>query len=88
MSATSAAQGEAPEGRREVVVVPKRIGGSIALFLPAEVVQREGIREGVPVQVKVSRAETRIFGLLKREGEKHEPFDRHKEGLWPDDDED
>ena len=67
----------------EVTVVPKRIGGSVAVFLPADAVRREGIREGVPVRITVERrGKPRALGLLKGEIP-YEPFDRHKEGLWP-----
>jgi hypothetical protein len=67
----------------EVTVIPKRIGGSVAVFLPAEVVRREGIREGVPVRLTVGRpGKPRVLGLLKGKLP-YEPFDRHKEGFWP-----
>ena len=67
----------------EVIVIPKRIGGSVAVFVPAEVVRREGIREGVPVRISVERrGKPRVLGLLKGKLP-YEPFDRHKEGLWP-----
>ena len=68
----------------EVTVVPKRIGGSVALFLPAEVVKRSGIREGVPVRIAISKdGRSEALGALKRKG-RHKPFDRHAEGFWPD----
>jgi len=68
----------------EVTVVPKRIGGSLAFFLPAELVRREGIEEGVPVRVAVvNRPRPRVRGLLKGKV-RYEPFDRHAEELWPD----
>ncbi len=68
----------------EVMVVPKRIGGSLAIFLPAEVVRREDLHAGVPFRISIKRPErTAVFGLLKGKV-KYTPFDRHKEGLWPD----
>lgn len=67
----------------ELTVVPKKIGGSIAVFLPAEVAKREGIEEGVPVRIIVEKQDrTAVVGFLKGKLP-YEPFDRHKEGLWP-----
>ena len=69
----------------ELTVVPKRIGGSVAIFLPADVVRREDIRPGVPMRIVIHRpSRTAALGLLKGKV-KDEPFNRHKEGLWPDD---
>lgn len=61
----------------EVTVVPKRIGGSLAVFLPADFVRREGIREGQSIRVVV-RAKGRhpALGLLKHIP--YEPFNRHE----------
>lgn len=68
----------------DVTVIPKRIGGSMALFLPADVVKRRRIREGVPVKVTISSdTRAKALGVLKRRG-RHRPFDRHAEGFWPD----
>ncbi|HEV8360883.1 MAG TPA: AbrB/MazE/SpoVT family DNA-binding domain-containing protein [Candidatus Thermoplasmatota archaeon] len=67
----------------ELTVVPKRIGGSLAVFLPAEVVQREGIVEGRPVRIRVQRdLRPSPLGLLKGKVG-YEAFDRRKEGFWP-----
>ncbi|MBM4250130.1 MAG: hypothetical protein FJ149_12055 [Euryarchaeota archaeon] len=68
-----------------VTVIPRKIGGSITLFLPASVVKRHRIREGVPVRVAINppRRRARVLGVLKR-GRRHVPFDRHAEGFWPD----
>jgi hypothetical protein len=68
----------------EVTVVPKRIGGSIVLFLPAEVVRKRRIREGVPVRVTIGpEARAKALGALKRR-RRHRQFDRHEEGFWDD----
>lgn len=68
----------------EVTVVPKRIGGSLAVFLPADVVRREGIREGMPIRIVIAgKQRPKVLGLLK-DKVPYEPFDRHKEELWPD----
>ena len=68
----------------ELVAVPKRIGGSLAVFLPAEVVRRERIREGVPIRVVVERrAKPQVLGLLKGVVP-YEPFSRRKERWYPD----
>jgi len=68
----------------EVTAVPKRIGGSLAVFLPADVVRREGIREGVPIRIVIAEKQRpKVLGLLKGKVP-YEPFDRHKEERWPD----
>lgn len=68
----------------EVTVVPKRIGGSLAFFVPADVARREGIREGVPVRVTIEKkGRPKALGLLKGRVP-YEPFERRKEGFWPD----
>ena len=67
----------------EVTVIPKRIGGSMAIFLPADVVKRRKIKEGVPVRVTISAdKKTKVLGVLKRR-KRHGAFDRHAEGFWP-----
>jgi len=67
-----------------VTVVPKRIGGSLAVFLPAEFVRREGIREGQAIQVVVrAKGKPSVLGILKGRVP-YEPFDRHAEGFEPD----
>jgi antitoxin component of MazEF toxin-antitoxin module len=68
----------------EVTVIPKRIGGSMALFLPAEVVRMRKIKEGVPVRVTISAdKKTKVLGILRRRT-RHRPYNRHEEGFWPD----
>lgn len=68
----------------DLTVVPKRIGGSLAVFIPADVARAEGIEEGKPVHLTVrpvpKRAE--IFGLLK--GRLGPYRSRAEEGDWPD----
>jgi len=65
----------------EVEVVPKRIGGSLAVFLPADFVRREGVREGQAIWISVRRkGKPAILGLIKGRVP-YEPFDRHAEGF-------
>jgi len=72
-------------GEAEITVVPKKIGGSIALFLPSEVVRRRRIREGIPVRISIGpERRAHALGALRRRG-RHREFDRHSEGFWPDD---
>ena len=73
-----------PPPEVEVTVVPKRIGGSLAVFLPADFVRRLGINEGQPIRIVV-RAKGRhpALGILKGLVP-DEPFDRHAEGFEPD----
>jgi hypothetical protein len=51
----------------EVTATAKNIGGSIAVFIPAEVVRREGIEAGKPVRVTVRAVRPRgeAFGRLR-----------------------
>ena len=67
----------------EVTVIPKRIGGSLAFFIPADIVRQEGIEPGVPVRVTLKRRRrVRALGYLKGKVP-YTPFDRHEEGFWP-----
>jgi len=73
-----------PAPEEEVTVVPKRIGGSLAVFLPAEFVRREGIYAGQPIRIAVrGKGRHPALGILKGLVP-DEPFDRHKEGFEPD----
>lgn len=67
----------------ELVVTPKRIGGSLAIFIPADVARQEGIQEGRPVQVTLKIPDrSKVFGLLKG---KLGPYrSRAEEGLYRD----
>jgi hypothetical protein len=61
----------------EVMVVPKRIGGSLAVFLPADFCRREGIREGQPIRIVFKeRGRHPALGILKHVP--YEPFNRHE----------
>ena len=72
------------ESMAEVKVVPKRIGGSVAVFLPADFVRREGIHEGQAIWITVKRkGRPPVLGILKGVVP-YEPFDRHAEGFEPD----
>jgi antitoxin component of MazEF toxin-antitoxin module len=69
----------------DFTAVPKRIGGSLAMFIPARVARRRKIREGDPVKVSVEPAlAVPALGALKRR-KRHKAFDRHEEGFWPED---
>ena len=61
----------------DVMVVPKRIGGSLAVFLPADFCRREGIREGQPIRIAFKeRGRHPALGILKHIP--YEPFNRHE----------
>lgn len=65
----------------EVTVVPKRIGGGLAVFLPADFVRREGINAGQPIRIVVkAKGRHPALGILKGLVP-DEPFDRHAEGF-------
>ena len=77
---------KAPEPRPddEVTVVPKRIGGSLAVFLPADFVRRAGISEGQQIRIAIrGKGRHPALGILKGLVP-DEPFDRHAEGFEPD----
>lgn len=67
----------------ELTLVPKRIGGSVHVIIPADVARREGIQEGVPVRITITRDKPKALGLLK-DLFHGEHFNRHEEGLYPD----
>lgn len=66
----------------DLTVVPKRIGGSLAVFIPAEVARAEGIEEGKPVKLTVRPLRSRADVLGKHRG--IGSFHRAREGLWDD----
>jgi len=67
----------------DFTAVPKRIGGSLAMFIPARVARKRKLREGVPVSVSVEPAQAiSALGALKQR-KRHKAFDRHEEGFWP-----
>lgn len=67
----------------ELTAVPKRIGGSIAVFIPADIAKAEGIQEGKPVHITVRAIHRRaeVFGRLRGLNAR---FQRRREGDWPD----
>lgn len=70
----------------ELTLTPKRIGGSVHVIIPADVARREGIREGVPVRITIEKVKPNALGLLK-DVIHGQHFDRHAEGLYPDEEE-
>jgi antitoxin component of MazEF toxin-antitoxin module len=46
-----------------VTIKAKRVGGSIMVRLPKEVVDKEGIHEGELVEVEVTKARKSWFGI-------------------------
>lgn len=66
----------------ELTVVPKRVGGSICVFIPADVAREEGIQEGKPIRVTVRAVRRRAEVVGKHRG--IGGFQRSKEGLWGD----
>ena len=49
----------------EALARTRRIGGSIVVTLPREVVKTEGISEGELVEIKVKKKRRDYFGALK-----------------------
>lgn len=66
----------------EVTVPAKNIGGSIAVFIPAEVAREEGIEAGKLVRVTIHAVRRRAEVLGKHRG--IGTFQRAKERLWRD----
>lgn len=66
----------------EVTVPAKNIGGSIAVFIPAEIARREGIVAGKLVHLTVHAVRRRAEVLGKHRG--IGSFERAREGLWGD----
>jgi antitoxin component of MazEF toxin-antitoxin module len=58
-----------------VVVKTRRIGGSIVVRIPKDVVEQEGIREGELVELKVKKARKDWFGAFPQ----LKPFSREEE---------
>ena len=59
----------------EVTVRTKKIGGSIAVILPKEIVREGNIKENELVSIKVEKKKKSYFGALKGIG----PFTREDE---------
>lgn len=60
----------------------KRVGNSMAFFIPAAQAKKAGIIEGQTVDATIRPKVPEVFGLLK--DRPYIPFDRRKEGLWRD----
>ena len=58
----------------------KRVGNSLALFIPADKAREARIREGDIVEAELEPKGPELLGMFKGMG----PFDRHAEGLWRD----
>ena len=66
----------------EVDTAVKKVGNSLAVFIPADKARAGGLREGALVHVVLDAAPKTMLGLLK--GTAYEPFDRRKDGMWHD----
>lgn len=64
----------------DVIVVAKRIGGSLAVIIPAEVARQEGIEEGQRVLVSVRKVTPRSAAFGKFKGQMPKYRDRSEEG--------
>jgi len=64
----------------KAVVRAKKIGGSIMVRVPKEIVQEEAIREGTLLEIDVSRPKKDFFGALKGIGSftKEDELDTHE----------
>lgn len=58
----------------------KRVGNSLALFVPAAEVRRARLREGQTVEAVLRPVRPELLGLLKGVLP-YEPYERRKEGI-------
>lgn len=58
----------------------RKVGGSLVVTIPKEIVKEEGLREGELVRIDVKRPVTSGFGIFK--GAK--PFSQKEEMKWHD----
>jgi len=49
----------------ETITRTRKIGGSLMVTLPKEIVKEEGIREGELVKIEVEKVKKSYFGALK-----------------------
>ena len=63
----------------EAIVRARKLGGSLILTIPNDIVKEEGIKEGEPVKVTVEKVKKSWFGALKGIGPftKEDEFDEH-----------
>ncbi|MBI4162042.1 MAG: AbrB/MazE/SpoVT family DNA-binding domain-containing protein [Candidatus Aenigmarchaeota archaeon] len=63
----------------ETVARAKKLGGSIAIILPKEIVKEENIKENDLVSIKVEKKKKSYFGALKGIGPfaREDEFDMH-----------
>ena len=62
----------------------KRVGNSLAVFLPAAKVREAGIKEGDNLTVRIELNSEEPLGLMKRMGFGFAPYSRREEGVWRD----
>ncbi|MBI4018404.1 MAG: AbrB/MazE/SpoVT family DNA-binding domain-containing protein [Candidatus Aenigmarchaeota archaeon] len=63
----------------KAIVRAKKIGGSLMVTIPKEIVEEESIRENQLVEIEVKRKRKDFFGALKGIGPftKEDEFDTH-----------
>lgn len=64
---------------QETMVKTRRLGGSLVVRIPKEVVEQEGIVEGETIRVKIKKIKKDWFGALKGIGSftKEDELDEH-----------
>lgn len=63
-----------------VVARVKKVGNSLAVFIPAADARKAGLEEGQLVEAQVRPRSPQPLGLLK--GLPYEAFERRREGAW------
>lgn len=63
----------------ETITRTRKVGGSLVVTLPKEIVKEEGLREGEAVKIQVEKVKKDYFGALKgmRSFTKEDEFDTH-----------
>ncbi len=63
----------------ETIARARKLGGSLVVTIPKDIVEEEGIKEGEALRLTISKVEKDWFGALKGVGPftKEDEFDEH-----------
>lgn len=63
----------------ETIARTRKVGGSLMVTIPKEIVKEEGIREGEAIKIQVEKVRKDYFGILKgmRPFSKEDELDTH-----------
>jgi len=66
----------------EELVVVRKVGGSLMVTVPKEVVESLGLKPNAKLRVDFKKPKVDLFGIYK--GAKYIPFTREDRADWPD----